>query len=101
VTTQGRTNLAPGLPPVSEYVPGFESTGWYGLLAPLGTPDDVVAQINSVVVKALKTPAVQEKLSNLGSEAAGSTPAEFTAFLKSQTGKWAKVLRDANIRPTD
>jgi tripartite-type tricarboxylate transporter receptor subunit TctC len=101
VTTAGRTALAPGLPPVSDSVPGFESTGWYGLLAPLGTPDDIVAQLHAAVVKALKTPAIQEKLSALGSEAAGTRPAEFAAFLKSQSAKWAKVLRDANIKPID
>ena len=101
VTTPARTPLAPGLPPVADTVPGFESLGWYGVLTPLGTPAEQVALINGVIVKALKTAAIQEKLGALGAEAAGTTPAEFAAFLKSQTAKWAKVLRDANIRPTD
>lgn len=54
-----------------------------------------------MIVKGLKNTVLQERLNALGAEAAGNTPAEFTSFLKAQTTKWAKVLRDANIKPTD
>ncbi len=101
VTTRARTMLAPGLPPIAETVPGFEIVGWYGLLVPLGTPQEIVARINSAVVNALKTPETQERLVALGAEAAGSTPAEFGAFLRNETSKWGKVLRESNIRPTE
>jgi tripartite-type tricarboxylate transporter receptor subunit TctC len=98
---QTRTALAPGLPPVSDTVPGFESLGWYGAAAAPGTPAEIVNQLNAVIVKGLKNTVLQERLNALGAEAAGNTPAEFTSFLKAQTTKWAKVLRDANIKPTD
>jgi tripartite-type tricarboxylate transporter receptor subunit TctC len=101
VTTRGRSMLAPDLPPVAESIPGFELVGWYGLLAPLGTPPAIVFKINSAVVQALKTPEVQERLVALGAEATPSTPAEFGAFLREETGKWGKLLRDANIKPAE
>lgn len=101
VTTRGRTMLAPDLSPVSEFVPGFEVVGWYGLLAPAATPKDIVARINFAVVQALKTSEVQERLIALGAEATPSAPAEFGAFLRAETIKWGKVLRDANIRASD
>ena len=101
VTTRARTMLAPGLPTIAEAVPGFEIVGWYGLLVPLGTPKEIVAQINSAVVNALKTPDTQERLVALGAEASASTPAEFGAFLRNETVKWKKVLRESNIHPTE
>lgn len=101
VTTRDRTVLAPDLPPIAETVPGFELLGWYGLLAPLGTPQAIVSLVNSAVVKALKSPELRERLIALGAEAAGSSPAEFGAFLQKETVRWDKVLRDANIRPVE
>jgi len=101
VTAAPRTLLVPGVPSIAESVPGYEIVGWYGLLAPLGTPKAIVAQINSMVVKVLQTAEVQDRLIALGAEAAGSTPAKFGAFLRNQTSKWAKVLRESNIRPTE
>lgn len=101
VTSGTRTMLAPGLPSISEAVPGFELVGWYGLLAPLGTPKEIISRINSAVFQALKTPEAQERLVALGAEATPSSPAEFGAFLKRETMKWGKVLRESNIRPTE
>jgi tripartite-type tricarboxylate transporter receptor subunit TctC len=101
VTTRGRTMLAPDLAPITESVPGFELVGWYGLFAPLGTPKSIVSRINSAVVQALKTPEAQERLVVLGAEATPSSPAEFGAFLKKETIKWEKVLREANIRSSE
>lgn len=99
ITNPSRNHLAPGLPTVGETVPGFETAGWYGMVAPLGTPDEIVAQVNTVIVKALRMPATQERFNAMGLDPVGSTPAEFAAFLKAQTAKWKKVLQDANIRP--
>ena len=97
VTSLTRTNLAPGLPPVAETVPGFEMNGWYGLVAPRGTPPAIVAKIHGALARGLKSPAVVEKLAGMGVEPVASTPAEFAAFLKAQTPKWRKLLQDANI----
>jgi tripartite-type tricarboxylate transporter receptor subunit TctC len=101
VTSRARTVLAPDLPPIAESVPGFELVGWYGLLAPLGTPKEIVSRINSAVVKALKTPEAQERFAAQGAEVAGSSPAEFGDFLRKESVKWGKVLRDANIRSAE
>jgi len=80
---------------------GFEILGWYGMLAPLRTPPEVIAKVNADVMRTLKSPEVQEKLIVLGAEAAGSSPADFGAFLRRETVKWTKLLRDANIRPSE
>lgn len=101
VTTLTRTVIAPDVPPVADALPGFEILGWYGMLAPLRTPPEVIAKVNADVMRTLKSPEVQEKLIVLGAEAAGSSPADFGAFLRRETVKWTKLLRDANIRPSE
>lgn len=99
VTTRARSVLAPELPPVADSLPGFEMLSWLGLLAPLGTPKETISIINSAVVKVLKTAEIQERLVGVGAEAAGGTPQEFAAFLRSESARWGKILRDADIRP--
>jgi tripartite-type tricarboxylate transporter receptor subunit TctC len=98
VTYQKPTKLLPGVPPVSDTVPGFELLGWYGMNVPLKTPPNVINQINAELVKALKNPELQERMFVVGAEAVGSTPAEFTAFLKKNTEHWTKVLNDSGAR---
>ncbi|MDB5904965.1 MAG: transporter, partial [Betaproteobacteria bacterium] len=93
ITYQKPTPLAPGVPPVSDTLPGFEMLGWYGLLAPLRTPPHLVSRINGAVVNALKDPQLQEQLIRVGAEASGSTSEEFAAFLQKETQRWEKVLR--------
>ena len=100
VTTLRRTPLAPDVPAVAESVPGYELVGWYGLLAPLGTPKNIVNKISSEIARALKTTEVQERLVSTGAEAVESSPAEFTKFLEKETLRWGKVLREAGIKPT-
>jgi len=101
VTTRTPTQLAPGLPVVAETVPGYELVGWYGVLAPLGTPKDVINKINKGLAEILRIPDVQTRLISVGAEAAHSSPAEFNAFLQRETARWGKVLREANIKPPD
>ena len=101
VSSRTRTMLAPGLTPIAETVPGFEIVGWYGLLAPLGTPKEIIDRINAGLVQALKSPDIQERLIAVGAEAAGSTPAEFGTFLRNETSKWGKILRESKIRPPE
>ena len=101
VTTRAPTQLAPGLPPVAEAVPGYELVGWYGVLAPLGTPKAVIEKINKGLAEILRIPDVQARLVSVGAEAAHLSPAEFGAFLQRETARWDKVLRDANIKPPD
>lgn len=94
VTYQKATALVPNVPPVAETLPGFELLGWYGMQAPLRTPRELIARINLDLVKVLKNPELQERLFAVGAEAAGSTPAEFEAFLKKETARWEKIMRE-------
>ena len=101
VTTLTRTMLAPDLQPVAESVPGFQLIGWFGVVAPLGTPKEIIAKINLGIAQALKNPEVQKRLIAVGAEAAASTPAEFGVFLRNETARWGKILRESNIRPPE
>ncbi len=98
VTTRTRTPLAPDVAAVAEAVPGYELVGWYGLLAPLGTPRAIVNKINAEITRALTKPDVRERLEAVGAEAVGSTPAAFKTFLEGETRRWGRVLRDAGIK---
>ena len=99
MTTRRRTPLAADVPAVAETVAGYELVGWYGLLAPLGTPPAIVNRISAEIGRALKTPEVQERLVSVGAEAVESSPAAFTKFLQQETLRWGKVLREAGIKP--
>jgi tripartite-type tricarboxylate transporter receptor subunit TctC len=99
VTYQKPTRLVPGVPPVSDTLPGFELLGWYGMNVPLRTPKDIVSRMNLELVKALRNPELQERLFAVGAEAAGTTPAEFATFLEKQTEQWSKVLKEGGARP--
>ncbi|MCE2949031.1 MAG: Bug family tripartite tricarboxylate transporter substrate binding protein [bacterium] len=99
VTTARRVRATPDVPTIAEAgVPGFELTGWYGLLAPAGTPAPVVGRLNAELVKTLGLADVQEKLVGQGLEVATSTPREFADFLKSEIAKYARVVREAGVK---
>jgi tripartite-type tricarboxylate transporter receptor subunit TctC len=71
---------------------------WFGLLAPSGTPQDVLDKLHIETVKTLSMPAVRKKFADLGLEPVGNTPAEFAAIIKKETPEWAKVIKDAGIK---
>lgn len=99
VTTAKRV---PGvdLPTIAEAgLPGYETSTWGGVLAPAGTPKDVVAKLNAEFNKDLALPDVKKKLQDAGIEPAGGTPQQFADFIQSEMKKWAKVAKDANIQP--
>ena len=73
--------------------PGFEVSGWYGMLASTGTPPGAIALLNAEIVKALRLPDVGERLISDGAVAVGNTPAEFGAFIKAEMAKWAPVIK--------
>jgi tripartite-type tricarboxylate transporter receptor subunit TctC len=100
LATTGKTRLSfmQEVPSASETLPGFEVVNWYGMVLPAGTSRDVVARLHTEIVKAMNIPDVREKLIGLGTEPVGSTPEEFGAFMKSETGKWGRVIKSANIR---
>ena len=97
VTTAKRSLAMPELPTIAEAgVTGYEASTWYGLLAPARTPQPIVARLHAGTVKILAGPA-RQRLEVQGFEPIGGTPAEFSAYIKSEIVKWAKVIRDANI----
>lgn len=100
LTSREPSRLAPGVPTVAATVPGFDMDGWYGIIAPLGTPADIVTKLNTAFAQVLKQPEMQERFFGVGADALTSTPAEFGAFLKSEVQRWSKVMRDAGIKPT-
>ena len=97
VTTAQRTPLAPGVPSISEVLPGYESTTWFGLFGPQGLRPELVSRINTAANQALKDPEVAEKLQRLGIEALGGTPAQFTTMLASESAKWKKIINERKI----
>ncbi len=94
-----RVAAMPDVPTVAEAgVPGYSALQWYGLLAPAGTPGEIVAKLASAVAQALRVPEVRERLAQDGAEPIGNGPAEFSVLVKSELEKWAAIARAANIR---
>ena len=97
VTSAKRTPLAPDLPPISDVLPGYESTTWFGLFGPKGLPPEVVTRVNTAANQVLKDPEVVDKLTRLGIEPVGGTPAQFSAMLGSELAKWKKIINERKI----
>ena len=93
-----RSSLLPDVPTVGETLPRYEVTNWFALVAPAGTPRELVNRWQSEVAKVLKLAEVRDKLVMQGADPVGSSPDEFAAFMKAETAKWAKLIKDANIR---
>ena len=93
-----RSALLPDVPTIAETVPGYELTNWFGLVVPAGTPRDTVGRLHAAVVKALQPADIRDKLTAMGADVVGSTPEAFGEFMKKEAAKWAKVVKDANIR---
>jgi tripartite-type tricarboxylate transporter receptor subunit TctC len=102
VGSDRRSNEFPDVPTISESgVPGFEAKSWFGLVAPAGTPAEIIKKINEDVIKVISDPAfAQQYLAAQGLEPITETPEEFAAFIRAERKKWGKVVRDANIKPT-
>ncbi len=99
VTSAKRSPAAPELPTVDEIaLPGFEANTWHGVVVPAGTPETIVARLNREIVAILHLPEVAERLSGQGAEPVGSTPEEFAAYIRSETVKWAKVVRESGAK---
>lgn len=99
VSSPRRFPLVPDLPTIAESgVPGFSAVGWTGLLAPAGTPQPIVRKLNAEVVRVLPLPDVKEKLAGDGSEFGRNTPEEFSAFIKQEIAKWAKVVKASGAK---
>jgi tripartite-type tricarboxylate transporter receptor subunit TctC len=99
VSTARRLNVLPDVPTVAEFVPGYEASGWLGLGAPKGTPAIIIDTLNNAVTTGLADPKFKGRLSELGVVVNPMTPAEFASYIASETEKWAKVVKFADIRP--
>ena len=99
VTSKVRLDSVPDLPPVADFLPGYEAQGWIGLGAPKGTPAPIIQTLNKELNAGLAQPAIKARLTELGVLVHGGTPAEFGQFIASETAKWGKVIRDAGIKP--
>lgn len=97
VTSLERAPLMPDLPPMADFIPGFEATSWHGLFAPAGTPPAIVAKLSQEVQKILHSPKLGEQLMGMGAKPIGDTPEEFAKHITAERQKWAEVIRSANI----
>ena len=99
VTSMTRSAALPDVPTLDEEgLKGFDATSWFGLLAPAGTPRDIVAKLNSASVKALASAEMRERLAAQGADPVGNTPDQFAAFIKAEIDKWAKIVKASGAR---
>jgi len=98
VTSTTRAAALPDVPTIADFVPGFEASSWFGLLAPAGTPPAVIAKINGEVAKWLATPEAREKLTAQGANIAGGTSEDFAKHIQAETAKWAKVVKESGAK---
>jgi tripartite-type tricarboxylate transporter receptor subunit TctC len=99
VSSRKRSALAPDVPTVDESgVPGYDVTVWFGILAPAGTPKEIIARLNTEMVKIMRSPEIADRFGKAGVDVAASSPEYFGDFLKAEVARWAKVVQDANIK---
>ncbi len=99
VSNRVRSPVFPEIPTIAEAgVPGYETTAWGGLVVPVGTPPAIVQKLNAEVNRALKSPSLKERYAAIDAEPVGGTPAEFAAFVKSETVKWADVVKKSGAK---
>jgi tripartite-type tricarboxylate transporter receptor subunit TctC len=99
VTSQQRTPLAPELPAIAEFVPGFEAIGWYGLVAPAKTPPDIVAKLNAELVKLMGSADFRERLATMGATPTGTSAQEFGKHIVSEIDKARRIIKTAGVKP--
>ena len=98
VTTPKAFSALPKVPPVANDVPGYEVVQWWGIVAPAGTPANVIGKLNSEIAAVLRSPDVRAKLEGMGADPGGQPPAEFDRLIHDEVVKWAKVVKAASVR---
>ncbi len=99
VTTLKRSSAAPDLPTLAESgFPGFDTSLWFGLVAPAATPKDVIGKVYAEVLRALKKPDVVERIASQGADIVGNSPAEFAAFIAAESAKYAGIIKQAGVK---
>jgi tripartite-type tricarboxylate transporter receptor subunit TctC len=99
VTSLTRSAALPDVPIVADFVPGYDASGWYGIGAPKNTPAEIIDRLNKEINAALADPGMKAQLLDSGAVPMPMTPAEFGTFVATETEKWGKVIRAANIKP--
>jgi tripartite-type tricarboxylate transporter receptor subunit TctC len=94
-----RSEALPAVPTLSEFVPGFESSAYFGIGVPAKTPGPIVDKLNKEINAALADPKMKARLADLGGMILAGSPADFRALIAEETEKWAKVIRAANLKP--
>ena len=99
VSSPRRVAAIPDVPTIAESgLPGFETGSWQGVVAPPGTPREIVARLNAEIGRILATPEMRDKLGNQGADVRTNSPEEFAAFIRAEKDRWAKVVKDANVK---
>jgi tripartite-type tricarboxylate transporter receptor subunit TctC len=98
VTTPTRSDAAPQIPAIAEFVPGYAASGWYGICAPTGTPNDIIEKLNAAITACVTDPSLKSRLLNLGVEPMPMSVAEFKKFVADEIAKYAKVSQFAGIK---
>jgi tripartite-type tricarboxylate transporter receptor subunit TctC len=99
VTTATRSQALPDIPVVADFLPGYEANAWYGIGAPKNTPTEIVDRLNNEINAGLADPRIKTQLGDLGGTVLAGSPADFSAHVATETEKWDKVIRAANIKP--
>jgi tripartite-type tricarboxylate transporter receptor subunit TctC len=98
VTTAARMSDLPDVPPLAEFLPGFEASGWSGVCAPKGTPAEIITLLNREINAAIADPKFKQRVVDIGGTSPGGSPADFAKFIADDTEKWAKVVKFAGIK---
>ena len=100
ITSSARSAVVPEIPTIAEAgLPGYEATQWYGMLAPAQTPKDIIARLHAEATRVLQQPEIRERFAGDGADPVGNAPEEFRRYIQSEITKWAKVAREAGIKP--
>src|SRR5260370_6511495 len=98
VTKAKRSEILPEVPAVSEFLPGFEASNWFGVAAPKNTPPEIIDKLNKEINVALAEPEIKARLADLGAAPLAGSPPDFGRFIAAEAEKWSKVIRAANIK---
>jgi len=99
VTSATRLEALPDLPPVADFVPGYEASSWYGIGAPRNTPAEIIQRLNKEINAGLAEPKIKARFADIGGTALPGSPADFAKVIAEDTEKWGKVIRTAHIKP--
>jgi len=99
VTTATRSEALPHVPPMADFLPGYEASTWYGIGVPKNTPAEIIDKLNREINAALADPKIKAGFADLGGAVLGGSPADFGTLLAAETEKWAKVVKFSGARP--